>query len=124
VVQAGSFSGAARKRAITPSAVVRQIDTLEADLGLALLIRSTRALTLTDAGERLHERALRLRDDLADTHAEVSAFGGSVSGTLRIGCLPTFREALCPATPRVTSSPAPCPKTRVGARGKAFRSGA
>ncbi|MFS2155300.1 LysR family transcriptional regulator [Rhizobium sp. Rhizsp42] len=90
VVQAGSFSGAARKRAITPSAVVRQIDTLEADLGVALLIRSTRALTLTDAGERLHERAQRLLDDLADTHAEVSAFGGSVSGTLRIGCLPTF----------------------------------
>ena len=94
VVQAGSFSGAARKRAITPSAVVRQIDTLEADLGLALLIRTTRALTLTDAGERLHERALRLRDDLADTHAEVSAFGGSVSGTLRIGACQPLESAM------------------------------
>lgn len=90
VVQAGSFSGAARKRAVTPSAIVRQIDTLEQDLGVALLIRSTRALTLTDAGEKLHERALRLLDDIADTHAEVAAFGGSVSGTLRIACFPTF----------------------------------
>lgn len=90
VVQAGSFSAAARKRAVTPSAVVRQIDMLEEDLGVALLIRSTRALTLTDAGEKLHERALRLLDDLADTRAEVAAFGGSVSGTLRIACLPTF----------------------------------
>ncbi|POR52453.1 LysR family transcriptional regulator [Bosea psychrotolerans] len=90
VVRAGSFSGAARRRAVTPSAIVRQIDTLEADLGVALLTRSTRALTLTDAGRRLHERALRLLDELADTHAEVAAFDGSVSGTLRVACFPTF----------------------------------
>ncbi|WP_342237448.1 LysR family transcriptional regulator [Inquilinus sp. OTU3971] len=90
VVRAGSFSGAARRRAVTPSAIVRQIDALEADLGVALLIRSTRALTLTDAGQRLHERALRHLEELADTHAEVSAFDGSVSGTLRIACFPTF----------------------------------
>lgn len=90
VVRAGSFSGAARRRAVTPSAVVRQIDALEAELGVVLLVRSTRALTLTDAGLRLHERAVRLLDEIADTHAEVSAFDGSVSGTLRIACFPTF----------------------------------
>lgn len=90
VVRAGSFSGAARRRAVTPSAVVRQIDALEEDLGVALFIRSTRALTLTDAGQRLHERAQRHLDELADTHAEVAAFDGSVSGTLRIACFPTF----------------------------------
>lgn len=90
VVRAGSFSGAARRRAVTPSAIVRQIDALEADLGVSLLTRSTRALTLTDAGQRLHERALQHLDELADTHAEVAAFDGSVSGALRIACLPTF----------------------------------
>ncbi|MCS0503372.1 LysR family transcriptional regulator [Ancylobacter mangrovi] len=90
VVRAGSFSGAARRRAVTPSAIVRQIDALEEDLGVALFIRSTRALTLTDAGQRLHERAQRHLDELADTHAEVAAFAGSVSGTLRIACFPTF----------------------------------
>jgi DNA-binding transcriptional LysR family regulator len=90
VVRAGSFSGAARRRAVTPSAIVRQIDALERDLGVALFIRSTRALTLTDAGQRLCERALRHLDELADTHAEVAAFDGSVSGTLRIACFPTF----------------------------------
>jgi DNA-binding transcriptional LysR family regulator len=90
VVRAGSFSGAGRRRAMTPSAIVRQIDLLEQDLGVRLLVRSTRALTLTDAGRRLHERALHLLDDLADTHAEVSAFDGAVSGTLRIACFPTF----------------------------------
>jgi len=90
VIRCGSFSAAARRRAMTPSAIVRQIDTLEQDLGVALFIRSTRALKLTDAGERLCERAVRLLDDLADTQAEIAAFDGKVSGTLRIACYPTF----------------------------------
>lgn len=90
VVRAGSFSGAARRRVLTPSAVVRKIDALEKDLGVTLLVRSTRALTLTDAGQRLHERALHLLDELADTRAEISALDGCVSGTLRIACFPTF----------------------------------
>lgn len=90
VVRTGSFSAASRRRAVTPSAVVRQIDALEQDLGVALLVRSTRALSLTDAGRHLFERAQRLLDDLADTHAEVAAFDRAVSGTLRIACFPTF----------------------------------
>ncbi|MGP4673952.1 LysR family transcriptional regulator [Agrobacterium salinitolerans] len=90
VVRTGSFSAASRRRAVTPSAVVRQIDALEKDLGVPLLVRSTRALSLTDAGRHLFERVQRLLDDLADTHAEVAAFDGAVSGTLRIACFPTF----------------------------------
>lgn len=90
VVRTGSFSAASRRRAVTPSAVVRQIDALEQDLGVPLLVRSTRALSLTDAGRHLFERAQRLLDDLADTHAEVAAFDSTVSGTLRIACFPTF----------------------------------
>jgi DNA-binding transcriptional LysR family regulator len=70
--------------------VVRQIDALEHELGVALFIRSTRSLTLTDSGQKLYQRALRLLDELADVHAEVSAFDISVSGTLRIACLPSF----------------------------------
>ncbi len=90
VVRAGSFSAASRRRAVTPSAVVRQIDALEQDLGVSLLVRSTRALSLTDAGRHLFDRAQRLLDDLADTHAEVAAFDDVVAGTLRIACFPTF----------------------------------
>lgn len=90
VVRAGSFSAASRRRAVTPSAIVRQVDALEQDLGVPLLVRSTRALSLTDAGRHLFERAQRLLDDLADTHAEVAAFDSAVSGTLRIACFPTF----------------------------------
>ncbi|WP_138469335.1 LysR family transcriptional regulator [Poseidonocella sp. HB161398] len=90
VVRGGSFSAAARRRGLTPSAVARQVDGLEASLGVPLFIRSTRALSLTDAGERLFERAQRLLDELADTHAEIAAFDGAVSGTFRIACFPTF----------------------------------
>lgn len=86
----GSFSAAGRKRGLTPSAVMRQVDALEADLGLPLFIRSTRALALTDAGQRLFERGRGLLDALADTHAEVAAFNGAISGVLRIACFPTF----------------------------------
>lgn len=90
VVRTGSFSAASRRRAVTPSAVVRQIDALEQDLGVALLVRSTRALSMTDAGRHLYDRAQRLLVELADTHAEVTAFDSAVSGTLRIACFPTF----------------------------------
>lgn len=90
VVRGGSFSSAARRRGATPSAVMRQIDSLEQSVGVALLVRSTRGLATTEAGQRLFERARLLLDDLADAHAEISAFDGSVSGVLRIACFPTF----------------------------------
>lgn len=90
VVRHGSFSAAARRRGQTPSAIVRQIDTLEQSLGAPLLVRSTRALGMTDAGTRLMERAQPLLDQLADAHAEVAALDGSVAGTLRLACFPTF----------------------------------
>jgi DNA-binding transcriptional LysR family regulator len=90
VVRGGSFSSAVRRRAVTPSAIVRAIDGLEHGLGAPLLVRSTRALALTDAGERLFERAQRLLDELADTHAEIAAMTGAIAGVLRIACFPTF----------------------------------
>ncbi len=68
----------------------REIDALEHSLGLLLLVRSTRALAMTNAGERLYERAQPLLDQLADTYAEVAAFDGAVAGVVRIACLPTF----------------------------------
>lgn len=90
VVRGGSFSSAGRHRGVTPSAIVRQIDALEHSVGVPLLVRSTRALAMTDAGERLFERAQRLLDDLADTHAEIAAFDGAIAGVLRLACFPTF----------------------------------
>jgi DNA-binding transcriptional LysR family regulator len=90
VCRLGSFSAAARRRSVTHSSIVRQIDALEADLGVPLLTRSTRALVPTGAGQLVLQRAQPVLDDLVDLRAEVLALSGAVSGVLRIACLPTF----------------------------------
>ncbi|WP_437580571.1 helix-turn-helix domain-containing protein [Sorangium sp. So ce887] len=50
-VESGSFSGAARRLGVTPSAVSRRVMRLEQELGVALLARTTRSLRLTDDGQ-------------------------------------------------------------------------
>jgi DNA-binding transcriptional LysR family regulator len=97
VVRARSFSAAARRRGNAPSSVVRQIDALEAELGTKLFVRSTRLLTLTDAGERLLPRAVAILEQLLDTRAEIAALDEVPRGTLRVSCVPTFsRRYLIP----------------------------
>ncbi|MDE1991120.1 MAG: LysR family transcriptional regulator [Rhizobiaceae bacterium] len=104
VVRAKSFSGAARHRSTTPSSVVRQIDALEEDLKVRLLSRSTRALALTEAGQRLYDRACRILDDLTDMRAEVTAMDGAIAGMLRIACFPTFgKRYVIPALEALTA---------------------
>jgi DNA-binding transcriptional LysR family regulator len=90
VCRLGSFSAAARRRSVTHSSIVRQIDALEADLGAPLLTRSTRALVPTSAGQLVLQRAQPVLDNLVDLRSEVLALTGAVSGVLRIACLPTF----------------------------------
>lgn len=90
VVREGSFSGAARRRGMQPSSVSRQIDMLESQLGTPLFLRSTRLLTLTDAGEALLVRARRILDELADAHQEIASIGGDIAGVFRLACFPTF----------------------------------
>ena len=90
VAREGSFSGAARRRGVTPSSVIRQIDTLEASLDANLFLRSTRSLTLTDTGQALLIRARRILGELDDARQEIIAMKDDVDGLLRIACFPTF----------------------------------
>jgi DNA-binding transcriptional LysR family regulator len=90
VAREGSFSGAGRRRGRTPSSIGRQIDMLEAHLDSPLFLRSTRLLTLTDAGEALLIRARQILDALADAQQELASMKGAVTGTLRVACFPTF----------------------------------
>lgn len=90
VAREGSFSGAGRRRGRTPSSIGRQIDTLEAYLDTPLFLRSTRLLTLTDAGEALLVRARQILDALADAQQELASMKGAVTGILRLACFPTF----------------------------------
>jgi len=90
VAQAQSFSEVARRRGVVVSSVARQINALETELGVSLFTRSTRALTKTDPGELLFERAVRILHDLTDARSEVTSLEKGVSGLLRVSCLPAF----------------------------------
>ena len=83
VMRAGSFSGAGRSLGLTPSAVARAIDRIEARLGVRLLLRSTRALTPTAEGLAYLQSARRILDDLDDAERQI-ADQGAPRGRLRI----------------------------------------
>ncbi|MBE2993225.1 LysR family transcriptional regulator [Sphingomonas sp. PP-CE-3G-477] len=83
VMRAGSFSGAGRALGLTPSAVARSIDRIEARLGVRLLLRSTRALTPTAEGQVYLQTARRILADLDDAEQQL-ADQGSPRGRLRI----------------------------------------
>jgi len=83
VMREGSFSAAARLLGLTPSAVARSIDRIEARLGVRLLLRSTRALTLTAEGQAYLQTARRILADLDDAEQQI-ADQGAPRGRLRI----------------------------------------
>src|SRR6187551_746814 len=83
VVDKGSFSGAGRELGLTPSAVGRTVDRIEARLGVRLLLRTTRALTLTAEGQAYLGAARRILTDLDDAEQAI-ADQGAPRGRLRV----------------------------------------
>jgi DNA-binding transcriptional LysR family regulator len=84
VVETKSFSAAARSFDTTTSAVSKRIARLEQRLGVRLLSRTTRRVSLTEAGASLYAHALRILADVAEAEDAVARLGGSIRGTLRI----------------------------------------
>lgn len=84
VVESGSFAAAAKQLGVTRSAICRRIDGLERRLGVRLLDRTTRRLSLTEAGATFHDRSLRILNAIAETELVVSEYGEEPRGTLRI----------------------------------------
>lgn len=83
VVDSGSFSAAARQLGVAPSSVSRQINELEEDLGARLFARTTRKLSLTEAGQLFYERAANIINEVDEAKLALSQLG-SPSGILRI----------------------------------------
>ena len=83
VMREGSFSAAGRVLGLTPSAVARSLDRIEARLGVRLLLRSTRALTVTAEGQAYLQMARRILADLDDAEQQI-ADQGAPRGRLRI----------------------------------------
>ena len=96
VVAEGSFSAAGRLLGLTPSAVSRTIDRIEARLGVRLLLRTTRALTLTAEGKAYLGAARRILADLDDAEQQI-ADQGAPRGRLRVSAaLAHGRQCIVP----------------------------
>jgi len=84
VVDAKGFSAAAPALGLTPSAVSKLITRLEARLGVRLLQRTTRALSLTADGEAFYAAARRIVGEIAALETEISEQRGTPHGLLRV----------------------------------------
>jgi DNA-binding transcriptional LysR family regulator len=90
VVEAGSFSSAARDLKIGQPAISKTIAGLEDRLGVGLLVRSTRKLAPTEAGVAFYERALRAVTEANEADAAARGAGAGLEGRLRISVAVTF----------------------------------
>jgi DNA-binding transcriptional LysR family regulator len=86
----GSFSAAARRLALTPAAVSRNVAMLEGHLGIRLFHRSTRKLTLTEAGERFRDAIEANLDGLQTAIASIATDRGEPSGVLKVSASVAF----------------------------------
>jgi DNA-binding transcriptional LysR family regulator len=93
VVELKSFVGAARRLDISPAMVSKHVTQLEKRLGTRLLNRSSRHLSLTEAGAEYHTKTLPLIEELDEIEASVSATTMSPRGTLRITAPVWFANA-------------------------------
>jgi DNA-binding transcriptional LysR family regulator len=84
VVELGSFAAAAKALGVTRSAVSKQIAALEAELGVQLLTRTTRALSLTDVGSAVHACCERIAADVERAHDVARAARQVVAGRVRV----------------------------------------
>src|SRR5689334_14769458 len=101
VATRGSLTAAAKAEGVAPAIMGRRLDALEERLGVKLLVRTTRRLTLTHEGSAFLEDCQRLLADIANAEASVSAGGVKASGHLRITAPAGFgRRHVAPLVPR------------------------
>ncbi|TMV81283.1 LysR family transcriptional regulator, partial [Thioclava sp. BHET1] len=90
VIEAGSFSGAARVLRVGQPAVSKTVAQLEEHLGVRLLLRSTHGLTPTEAGRNYYDRARRALEEAEEAELAARGAGTALSGRLRISAATTF----------------------------------
>ena len=100
VIDEGGFASAARALDMSPAVVTRLISDLEQHLGTRLIQRTTRKLSLTDAGESYLQRVRSVLHDIEDAEAEASASTSEMRGTLRVLATPVLATYFL--APRVT----------------------
>jgi DNA-binding transcriptional LysR family regulator len=94
VAERKSFTLAARDLRLSPSSVSKHIQELENELGATLLVRSTRRLSLTEAGEAFYERCTSAIGELDQAQSAISSLYGQPAGTLRVSAALGFGETV------------------------------
>ncbi|BAV64423.1 LysR family transcriptional regulator [Sphingobium cloacae] len=84
VVSSGSFSAAAKTLGYSKAAVSRQISRLESTIGLKLLDRTTRTVTLTPAGREMYARCARIVDEVSEANQVISGMLSRPRGDLKV----------------------------------------
>ncbi|MCB2386433.1 LysR family transcriptional regulator, partial [Thalassolituus alkanivorans] len=84
VVEAGSFTGAAKNLGLPKSTVSRKITQLEERLGVRLIQRTTRSLRLTDTGNAYYNHCARILSEIEEANIAVTQMQSTPTGTLRI----------------------------------------
>ena len=93
VVESGSFSESARRLGLSQPSVSRQVNGLESQLGVRLLQRTTRSLSLTEAGQVYYDKAKLIQYAVTEASQAMSGFKDSPSGLLRVSAPHTWMEA-------------------------------
>lgn len=105
VAALGSLSAAARQEGVAPAMIGRRINALEARLGIKLLVRSTRSMSLTSEGSAFLEEAQRILRELNDLESRISQGSVRPSGHLRVSAPAGFgRRHVAPLLPDFTAS--------------------
>ncbi|MDP1656765.1 MAG: LysR family transcriptional regulator [Polaromonas sp.] len=100
VVETGSFSAASRKLGCTPSAVSKLIERMENRLGVRLVQRTSRSLTLTQEGRNLHRAAAHVLETVTEAEAALLDTEATATGLLRVHTTLNFAQTqLAPLLP-------------------------
>lgn len=100
VVDAGSFTAAADKLALSKSQISKCVSRLESNLGARLLNRTTRRLRMTEAGTTLYEKSKHALEQIDDAQSAVSRLQGAPRGTLVVSASIAFGSVQLPAVVR------------------------
>jgi DNA-binding transcriptional LysR family regulator len=93
IVEAKSFNKAAKLAGISPAALSKRLSKLEKELEIQLLYRTTRRLSLTEAGEILYSHAKDINNQVVDAISAVSNFSDGLTGTIKM-TVPTISGEL------------------------------
>jgi DNA-binding transcriptional LysR family regulator len=103
VVENGGFSAAGRQLTLATSIVTAHVKSLEERLGVRLLNRSTRSISLTEAGQSYYERCVQILSEIEEAEEAAQVLQARPRGTLRLNISPAVAVCIAPSITEFTS---------------------